>query len=169
MKSDLRACLHEPSGPTQPSDRTGRSASSFRNMTIIPLSIDGSIPQGFLNHIQSTKIDPAAPTYRDVSPGLARHDVSFLIDAIISIIGGSRSYRAAELHFQMILPYILRATDAQRAKRLTVPASNEQVCNAAMCAQTYLPPLFAGQGHLLDATMKKKLADTLARYAKKTP
>jgi hypothetical protein len=142
---------------------------AFRIMTIIPLSIDGSIPLGFLNHIQSTKIDRAAPTYQDVFPGLARHDVSFLIDGITKIISESRNYRAAELNFQMILPYTLRATDAQTAKLLTVSANNDQICNAALCAQTYLPPLFASHGHLLDATVKKKLADTLARYAKKTP
>jgi hypothetical protein len=37
---------------------------AFRGMTVIPLSIDDSIPQGFIAHIQSTRIDPQAPTLR---------------------------------------------------------------------------------------------------------
>jgi hypothetical protein len=47
---------------------------AFRRMTIIPLSIDGALPPGFLAHIQSTKIDPAAPAIRDLlpAPGLRR-------------------------------------------------------------------------------------------------
>jgi hypothetical protein len=43
---------------------------AFRRMTIIPLSIDGALPPGFLAHIQSTKIDPVAPEIRDLLPGL---------------------------------------------------------------------------------------------------
>jgi hypothetical protein len=50
-----------------------------------------------------------------------------------------------------------RATGAQIAERLRVSTKNEQVCNAALCAQTYLPPLFASHGHLLDAATKKEL------------
>jgi hypothetical protein len=142
---------------------------AFRGMTIIPLSIDGAIPLGFMNPIQSTKIDPDAPTYQNLFPGLAKHDVSFLIDAITKIISTSENYRKAESNFQMILPYTSRATGAQIAELLRVSAKNDQVCNAGLCAQTYLPPLFASHGHLLDAATKKELSDTLARYKKAPP
>jgi len=63
---------------------------AFRGLTIIPLSTDGSIPQGFFGHIQSTKIDPNKPTRQNLVPGIAKHSVPFLIDAIT--ISGSRSY-----------------------------------------------------------------------------
>jgi hypothetical protein len=137
---------------------------AFRGLTIIPLSIDGAIPQGFLSHIQSAKINPDAPTYQNLFPGLAKHDVSFLIDAITKIISTSGSYRTAVSDFQMILPYTSHATDTQIAELLRVSAKNNQVCNAGLCAKTYLPPLFASHGHLLDAATKKELSDTLARY-----
>jgi hypothetical protein len=42
---------------------------AFRNITTIPLSIDGSVPQGFLAHIQSTRIDPELPSYPNLIPG----------------------------------------------------------------------------------------------------
>jgi hypothetical protein len=137
---------------------------AFRNMTIIPLSIDGAIPEGFLNPIQSTKIDPKAPAFLYIFPGLAKHDVSFLIDAITKIIDRSGSYRTAEANFKLILPYTGRATDAQVVELLRVSAENNQVCNAGLCAKTYLPPLFASHGHILDAATKKKLSDTLDLY-----
>jgi len=137
---------------------------AFRAMTIIPLSIDGSIPQGFLGHIQSTKISPDAPTFKDLVPGLAKQDVSFLIDAITKIISGSANFRKAESNFELILPYIDRATDGQLAELLKVSTQNNQVCNAGLCAQTYLPPLLASHGHLLDAATKKELIETLNRY-----
>jgi len=137
---------------------------AFRGITVIPLSIDGAIPQGFLNHIQSTKIDPKAPTCQNILPGLAKHNVSFLIHSIIKIISASRTYRAAESNFEMILPYIDRATDAQITELLTVSTKNDQICNAGKCAQTHLPPLLESHGYLLDAATKKELTDTLARY-----
>jgi hypothetical protein len=137
---------------------------AFRKITIVPLPTDGTIPAGFIAHIQSTKIDPQAPTYQDLILGVAKRDVSFLIDGISRIISTSGNYRNAESDFKMILPYMSRATGAQIAERLRVSTKNEQVCNAALCAQTYLPPLFASHGHLLDAATKKELGDTLARY-----
>src|SRR5882762_2292823 len=137
---------------------------AFRDMTIIPLSTDGTIPQGFLNHIQSTKIDPEAPTYQNLFPGIANHDVSFLIDGITKIISTSRNYRTAKSNFALILPYINEARNGQVAELLRVSAKNDQVCNADLCARTYLPPLFASHGHLLDALTRKELSDTLDRY-----
>jgi hypothetical protein len=53
------------------------------------------------------------------------------------------------------MKYTSRATDAQIAELLRVSAKNDQVCDAALCAQTYLPPLFVSHGHLLDAATKK--------------
>src|ERR1019366_5615248 len=64
---------------------------AFRKIPIIPLSADGAIPEGFIAHIQSTKIDPEAPKLLGLLPGLAKRDVSFLIDALIPIISESRS------------------------------------------------------------------------------
>src|SRR5579864_2996723 len=44
---------------------------ALRKMTIIPLSIDGSVPQGFLSPFQSTKLDGAAPDPKVLFPALA--------------------------------------------------------------------------------------------------
>jgi len=52
---------------------------AFRRITVIPLSIDGSTPQGAISNFQSTIIDPNAPVYANILPGLALNDVNFLI------------------------------------------------------------------------------------------
>jgi hypothetical protein len=137
---------------------------AFRKMTIIPLSTDGSIPQGFITHIQSTKIDPAAPTYRDLLPGVAKHDVSFVIDKLVAKIGKSRNYRGAEANFELILPYIDKANREQVVDLLNVATDNEQVCNAALCATQYLPPLVKSHGEFMDKDKLKELEGVLARY-----
>jgi hypothetical protein len=137
---------------------------AFRGMTIIPLSIDGAIPQGFMAHIQSTRIDPAAPTYQNLLPGIAKNDLSFVIATVTEIISGSRNYRAAEANFALILPYLDRATDDQVVELLRISTANGQICHAGLCAQKYLPPLFASHRHLLDADTRKQLGDVLDHY-----
>jgi hypothetical protein len=137
---------------------------AFRKMTIIPLSTDGAIPQGFIAHIQSTKIDPAAPTYRDLLPGVARHDVSFAIDKLVAKIGNSGSFRSAEGNFELILPYIGKASRKQVVDLLNVSTNNGQVCHANLCATRYLPPLVKSHGQFMDKEKLEELEGVLAKY-----
>jgi TIR domain len=142
---------------------------AFRRISVIPLSIDGSIPPGALNHIQSTRIDPNAPTYANIFPGLALNHVEFLISSITQIIARSGNYRNAESNFDLIIPYLPRATDQQIVELLNVAQRNNQVANAGRCAVHYLPPLLASHGHLLDREVRAQLRETLARYQVSPP
>ena len=137
---------------------------AFRNMTIIPLSIDGAIPGGFISHIQSTYINQEAPKLAALLPGLAKWDVGFVIGGLISIIGKSGNYRSAEANFELILPYIQKASDEQIVELLNASTANNQVCNAGLCATKYLPPIFATHGKLMDEKTRKELGDVLKRY-----
>lgn len=137
---------------------------AFRRITVIPLSIDGAVPLGALNHIQSTLIDPNAPTYNNIFPGLALHHVGFLISAITQIIAQSNSYRDAERNFDLIVPYIPRAADLQVIELLSIAHGNDQIANAGRCATQHLPPLMASHGHFLNPQTRAELQQTLARY-----
>ena len=53
------------------------------------------------------------------------------------------------------------------AELLHVSTINNQVCNAGLCAQEYLPPLFKSHGHLMELHERNELRDTLKRYAPK--
>lgn len=128
------------------------------NMTIIPLSIDGSLPMGFLSHIQSIKIDPENPQQNIFYPALAKRDVSSLIDMLIEIVAKSFSYRNAESNFKDILPYLQKASDNQIVQLLEKAASNNQVIGAQLCWQDYLPPLVKSHYFLLNLEAQDALA-----------
>jgi TIR domain len=134
---------------------------AFRRITVIPLSIDGSIPQGAISNFQSTIIDPEAPTYANIFPGLALNHISFLISAITKIIADSHSYRNAESNFDLIAPYLNRATDAQIVELLDVSHQNSQVYDAAKCARQHLPPLMQSHAHLLHPQIRAVLERAL--------
>lgn len=122
-----------------------------KELTIIPLSLDGSIPKGFLAHIQSIKVTPDIITLDNLIPGLLKHSYSFGIDIIINIIGNSSSFRGAEANFRLILPYVEKLSEPQAARLLSAIRSNPQIHHAGKCASEYIPPLLRRWGHLLDS------------------
>ena len=128
---------------------------AFRKITFIPLAIEGSVPQGFFNHIQSTRIDPDKPPLEPLLAGMAKYDTSFVIDTLVARIAVSRSYRTAEANFELIQPFINGATDAQIVTLLNAAATNDQILCAGGCATRYLPPLVKSHGHLLDPPTKR--------------
>ncbi|MCA1378881.1 MULTISPECIES: toll/interleukin-1 receptor domain-containing protein [unclassified Bradyrhizobium] len=139
-------------------------AAADPHMTIVPVSLDGTVPAGFFNHVQSIKIDGGNPQLSSFTNGLFRCDQTFTIDALIALLGKSRSYRSAEYHFSLLQPFVKSATDAQVAEVLRVSTVNDQVCHASECATKYLPPLLESHGHLLDPTVRKELGEILSRY-----
>jgi TIR domain len=139
---------------------------AYRSITIIPLSTDGSIPEGFIGHIQSTKIDPNTPKFSDLLPGIAKRDAKFVINALIPIIAKSTSFRGAEANFELILPYVEQATKEQVVELLTVSTANKQICHASLCATTYLPPLLESHGKFMMKETRKELTDVLKQYEK---
>lgn len=137
---------------------------AFRQMTIVPLTIDATVPLGFINHVQATKIDPNNPNKAVFFPALARQDISFLIDRLIVAVSKSGGFRHAEANFSNIQPYLDRATKDQIVRLLTVSTENNQVCHAGLCVKEYLPPLMKSHGRFMNPRVRKRLKDTLAIY-----
>ncbi len=140
---------------------------SFRTeMTTIPLSIDGSVPQGFAGNIQSTKIDPDNVYLNNLLPGITKANFGWGIDLIFNSIAGSRSFRGAEANFEQLLPYVDSLSAEQGKEILEIAINNDQVHHAGLCASEYLPPIMTKHGHLLSKEKHDFLARILDAYAK---
>jgi hypothetical protein len=138
---------------------------AIRNgMTVIPLSIDGTIPPGFIANIQSTRIDPSTFWLNDLIPGLAKHDFVSTFGLMLNTLANSRSFRGAEENFKPILPYLNRLSPEQGAQILKASIGNSQVLHANLCATQYLPPLARTYGHLLSAKEYEALHIVLSQY-----
>lgn len=136
-----------------------------KDITIVPLSIDGTIPQGFISNVQSVKIDPESFSIVDMIPGIVKHNFNKGIDLIIEIIAGSKSYRGAEANFQVILPYIPKMKKTQVKTLLEAVVRNGQVHHASLCAHEYIPPLLKSHGRLLEPKDLAYLENVCAQYA----
>jgi TIR domain len=136
-----------------------------KDVTVIALSLDGTIPQGFISHIQSVRVNPGFTTINELIPGFLKHDFSIGIGLMIEQIGRSGSFRGAEANFKLILPHVSRMTDGQIKLLLERSAANTQVVHANLCAREYIPLLLKSHGHLLDEKTRSYLEKTCAGYA----
>ncbi|MDH5561592.1 MAG: toll/interleukin-1 receptor domain-containing protein [Deltaproteobacteria bacterium] len=143
-------------------------ASFRKEMTIIPLSIDGSVPQGFAGNIQSTKINPESIYINDLLPGIIKADFKWVIKLLFNEIATSGSFRGAEYEFKYLLPYVDLLTPEQGKEILEISIKNDQIHHASLCASEYLPPIMAKYGDLLSPDDHAFLSGILARYAGKS-
>jgi len=162
---DLFICLLSKSYHNSPWCAQESGIVAYRaDVTIIPLSLDGSIPKGFISHIQSAKLRFSYITLIDLIPGLSRFNQKIAIDANIHLVEWSRSYRAAEMAFKMLIPHVDQLTEEQATRLLQVSRCNDQVHHAALCAKEYLPPLLEKYGHLIEDDDLLFLEGVCAKY-----
>lgn len=135
-----------------------------RNLVIVPLSYDGTVPEGFLGHFQAKKVNASTLDLRDMTPSFLQHDPARGLDIVIRIVGQSTNYRDAEANFGVLWPHRHRLSNAQIKALLDVSAQNDQVSNAARCVKEYIPTLLRAHGGLLEPATLRELRATCKRY-----
>ncbi len=124
---------------------------NFRdNVTIIPISIDGTIPKGFIGHRQSKPIiNMEEFDFSILLPGLFIDNPDWVVNFLIKKIEGSGSFRNAENNFEKILPYLGKMNKKYGKKLLEVCVKNDQIYNASLCIGEYISKAIALYGDLL--------------------
>lgn len=133
-------------------------------LVIVPLSFDGTNPQGFLSHYQAKKVDSQLVALRDLLPGFLRQDRSQGLDIAVRIVSKSMNYRDAEANFEALLPHLDSLSASQMKALLECAVSNDQVQHASKCATQYLPPLIKAHGKLLDPDIERRLRKACENY-----
>ena len=136
-----------------------------KEVTTIPLSIDGSVPKGFSGDIQSIKIDPENVKTSDLLPGVMKASMDWGIKLIFQSIKTSGSFREAEANFKHLLQFSETLSPNQGKEILEIAIANAQVLHAGLCATLYLPPILAKHGHLLSKENFEHLTEALRQYA----
>ena len=122
---------------------------------IAPLSIDETIPFGFIGHVQSGRIRKDGVTRELLVVPLARQEPRSFLPALIKIAVDARSFRSAESRMRPLVPLFPLFT-AQEAQTLAEGAvGNGQVWSAFECRTEHLPEFTRVQGHQIKpATLK---------------
>jgi TIR domain-containing protein len=109
------------------------------DVLVIPLSIDGQMPFGFISHLQGRKIASLETIDELLIPPLGKAHPHAVIPGMIRRIERAGSYRYAEYVMKPLVP-LFRELNAKELDAL-VEASieNGQVWSAEKCRMQYLP------------------------------
>ncbi len=131
-------------------------AMSRPDVLVIPASLDGTIPGGFLNALQARRLpDPADEGFfRDSIAGRFPRTV---IGALIDALEGAASWRGAEALFRPLLPYLSQLTPAEATRIATISKGNSQIWDAGLCRSVYLPDFLVKNRHQIPQAVLEPL------------
>lgn len=106
---------------------------------IIPLSIDGTVPYGFISHFQCHQVPPTGIDPQPVLDAVGRKWPSIVADVLLKRVEGANSFRAAEKLIEPLVPYFERLDKGQASRLAQMAIDNGQIWAAQLCREKYLP------------------------------
>lgn len=137
------------------------------NLLVIPLSIDGTIPMGFISHIQSVKVQSESIGLIDIAPALLKDKTEKRLSTLVEIVGASYNYRGAETGFSIIFPILHELNQYQGKRLLELSYANDQIHHAGLCAKEYIPKTLELFGHLISDEQRQFLVHNCNNYGAK--
>ena len=118
-------------------------------VVIAPLSIDGTIPFGFFGHVQSGRIEVDGITRELLVEPLMKRFPRKLFPSRIRIAGDASSFRSAEDKMRPLVPLFPHFTTEEAQALAEAAVKNDQIWNARLCRNEYLPEFIRVQGRNL--------------------
>ena len=114
-------------------------AFSRSSILIIPLSVDDTVPFGFISHIQGKQI-----VHEHIQPELLIDPIldrfpHGVIPSLIEKLAGATNFRNAEELMLRLVPHFNRFNDNEINAFVTASTENRQIWDAADCRDKYLP------------------------------
>lgn len=114
-------------------------------VVIAPLSIDGTVPFGFIGHVQASRIPPTGITRELLVLPLARRQPREILPRLIQVAVGARSFRDAEAKMRPLVPFFGDLSPAEAQSLAEGSVENGQIWDASLCQTEYLPQLIRSQ------------------------
>lgn len=124
-------------------------------VVIAPLSIDGTVPFGFIGHVQCSKIPPTGITRELLVVPLARRQPRQILPRLIQIAVDAGSFRGAEAKMLPLVPFFDELAPAEAQSLAEGSVENGQIWDASLCRTEYLPKLIRAQeGNIHPKTLR---------------
>lgn len=134
---------------------------SRSDVLIIPLSVDGTTPYGFIGHLQGQTIHDIAGTAQTIESALYRKRPRLMIPFQIARVRGATSYRNAEKMVRPLVPVFAEFTEDEISDFVRAATENGEVWDAADCRSKYLPRFIRENSQRMKEEDLKKLRDVL--------
>jgi len=122
---------------------------------IAPLSIDGTVPFGFIGHVQSSTIPPTGITRELLVVPLTRRQPRQLLPQLIQVAVDAGAFRDAEAKMRPLVPFFDELAPAEAQSLAEGSVENDQIWDASLCRTEYLPQLIRAQeGNIHPKTLR---------------
>jgi hypothetical protein len=138
------------------------AATLRRNVAIVPLSIDGTIPTGFIRHVQGKPIPSLGVDAETAIYPLAKKFPRLVLPPMIRKVATAKSFRSAEAALAPLEPHFGRLTLDELHSLAGACLKNSQVSGARDFLFHYLPALLKTRGSDLDPGIRAELDALLA-------
>ena len=105
---------------------------------VVPLSLDGTMPYGFIEHLQGIRVD-RGNLEAVLEEVLFRKRPRQMIPAQIERVRSASSFRGAEAVVLPLVPHFAQFTDQDADDFARAAARNSEVWDAGLCASKYIP------------------------------
>lgn len=109
------------------------------DVLIIPLSIDRTVPYGFISHVQCHHVPPAGIDPQPILDAVGRKWPSFVIEVLLKKVEGASTFRRAEELIEPLVPHFGQLTKQQASRLAQMAIDNGQIWGAKLCHEKYLP------------------------------
>lgn len=125
------------------------------SVPVVPLSLDGTVPFGFLAKYQGTRVPASGVDPNTILVPLARRYPRVAMPALISQVRSAGSFRSAEAAMRPLVPYFDTLTPQEVRALVKASTDNGQVWDASQCRREYLPELIKRRrGDIPEAELK---------------
>jgi hypothetical protein len=136
---------------------------------IVPLSIDETIPFGFISHVQSRRIPPAGVTTDFLLHPLARYFPRTILPNLIRSVADAGSFSSADARLKRLVPFFSQLTTAETQALADEAVKNAQIWDAQLCRDEYLPELIRLRGPDMDVKTRRALQYQLRHHTRYRP
>lgn len=112
---------------------------SRHSVVIAPLSVDGTIPFGFLSHLQAGRVGPEGVNRQLLVEPLAKMFPRTILPGLIGIAVKASNFRDAEEKWRPLAAHTALLSPQEVQTLASGAASNSQVWAAARCRDEYIP------------------------------
>ena len=109
------------------------------NVLIIPLSIDGTVPFGFISHLQCHRIHSTGFDPQVILDAVGRKWPIMIVEVLLRPVARAGSFRHAEKLVKPLVPYFDRFSKDQAVRFAQMAVDNGQIWDAYLCREKYLP------------------------------
>lgn len=128
-----------------------------RRVLIIPISLDGTLPFGFSEHLQAERMPPTIGMAFFI-PALARKFPRRIFPRLIEDLRGATSYRGAEQAMKPLMPLLERFDEDEIEALARACIDNSEVWDATDCRLKYIPALIENHGERMKPETLKILS-----------